>query len=353
MGDNVAVVGGTGFLGANLIVALTEAGYTPVAVARRPERIKLALPEFAVEARYGDITDIDSLRTALRGCTYVHAVAAMMGDIFTDPNREQREAAMRVNVDGALNVLRAAHEIGAKRVIATSSCTTRYQPGGALASEDSPAIGDTIVPDPYVTSKVREEKAIAEFSRQTGLEVVAILPAGLVGPRDASPTPLGGAILSRLNGESSGGIGLDGAFPVVDVRDAARAHVRAMEIESPHKAYLVVADTVDAADWGQMFDQVTGLPGEARVIPTRVAMPMAWLFETIAWLRRKPARFNRNAVRHVIQRQQYDCTRAREELGITYRPVEDTLRDTIYWYVDNGWVNNQENLQTIRKALVR
>jgi nucleoside-diphosphate-sugar epimerase len=81
-------------------------------------------------------------------------------------------------------------------------------------------------------------------------------------------------------------------------------------------------------------------------------MPAAWLFETIAWARRKPMQFNRNAVRHVVQRQQYDCTRATEELDLTYRPIEATMRDTIRWYVDNGWITNEENLAIVRKTLV-
>ena len=351
MNENVAVVGGTGFLGANLVVALADAGYTPIVVARRPERVAVALPGLEVEARYGDITKPDSLRPALEGCTYVHSVAAMMGDVFTSPNPNQRDEAMRVNVDGTLNVLRAAREAGAKRAVVTSSCSTRYQPGGALASEDSPAIGDTVVPDAYVTSKVREEKAVADFSRETGFEVVAILPGGLVGPRDASPTPLGAGIVARLNGEASGGIGLEGAFPVVDVRDTARAHVAAMEIEDPNDTYLVVAETIDSKEWSDLFGRVTRLPGEGRVIPTSIAMPMAYLLEGIAWLKRKPAPLNRNAVRHVIQRQHYDCTRARTELGITYLPTEVTLRDMVRWYVDNGWVTNEENLAIVKGAL--
>jgi dihydroflavonol-4-reductase len=351
MSEKVAVVGGTGFLGTNLVVALADAGYTPIVVARRPERVAQVLPGLAVEARYGDITNPDSLRTALQGCTYVHTLAAMMGDIFTSPNPNQREAAVRVNVDGTLNVLRAAHEAGAKRVVVTSSCTTRYQPGGALANEGSPAIGDQIVPDAYVRSKVLEEKAIAEFSQRTGLEVVAILPGGLVGPRDASPTPMGAVTLARLNGEPTGGISLEGAFPLVDVRDVSRAHVRAMEIENPREAYLIVAQTMDAQEWDRLFRRVSGLPAATRIIPASIAMPMALVFESIAWLKRKPAPLNRNAVRHVVQRQQYDCTLACDELGITYRPVEVTVRDTIRWYVDNGWVTNEENLPTIKETL--
>jgi dihydroflavonol-4-reductase len=349
--EQVAVVGGTGFLGAHIVIELARSGYTPIVVARRPERIKLVLPDLEVEARYGDLTEPESLEEALRGCAYVHSVAAMMGDIFTSPSPVQREAAMRVNVDGTVNVLRAAHHNGARRALVTSSCTTRYRAGGAVASEDSPPIGDQIVPDAYVTSKVREERAVAEFSRQTGLEVVALLPAGLVGPRDASPTPLGASILARLNGDVQGSIGLEGAFPVADVRDVASAHVRAMECETPCQSYLLVAETIDAVEWSGLLSRVTGLPDDTRVIPAKIAMPMAWLFETAAKLRGRTAMFNRNAVRHVIQRQRYDCSRATEELGIHYRSTEETLRDTVRWYVDSGRVTNVETLAITRKTL--
>ena len=353
MSEKVAVVGGTGFLGANLVAALAEAAYTPIVVARSPEKAKRALPDLGVEARYGDITKPDSLRTALQGCTYVHTVAAIVGDIFTSPNPDHREAAIRVNVDGTVNVLRAAHEAGAKRVVVTSSSSTRYQPGGAIANEDSPAIGDTVVPDAYVTSKVSLEKAITDFSRRTGLEVVAILAGGLVGPRDAYPKLMGKNVLGRLNGEATAGVSLEGAFPFVDVRDVARAHVRAMEIENPREAYLVVAELMEQEDWSRLFDRVTGLPVKTRIISTKLAMPMALVFEGVAWLRRKPAMLNRNAVRHTIQcqRQQYDRSRAREELGITYTPAETTIRDTVRWYVDNGYVTNEENLATVEEAL--
>jgi dihydroflavonol-4-reductase len=275
----------------------------------------------------------------------------MMRDIVTRPNRDQREAAVRVNVEGTLNVLRAAHEAGAKRAVVTSSCSTRYQPGGALANEDSPAIGDTIVPDAYVRSKVREEKAIAAFARETGMQVVTILPGGLAGPRDASPTPMGRGILRRLNGDSRGRISLEGAYPIVDVRDVARAHVAAMEVESPYHAYLVVARTVPSQEWSDLFVRVTGITREATIVPIRFAKPMALVFETIARLQGKRPRLNRNTVRHAIQRQQYDCTRAREELGITYRPLEVTVRDMVRWYVDNGWVTNEENLAIVRERL--
>ncbi|NIV30110.1 MAG: NAD(P)H-binding protein, partial [Anaerolineae bacterium] len=119
--EKVAVIGGTGFLGASLVLQLLEAGFRPVAIARRPERIAQALPGVEVEARQGDLVDIDSLRSALQGCNAVYCVAAMMEEIYTSRNPNYREDAIRTNVEGTLNALRAAVERGIRRAVVTST----------------------------------------------------------------------------------------------------------------------------------------------------------------------------------------------------------------------------------------
>jgi len=351
MDGKVAVIGGTGFLGSNLVMALLRAGYTPVVVARSPDKIAKVLPGIDVETRRGDLTDLASLRSALQGCDVVHSVAALMSQVFTSPSTDLREAAIKTNVEGTLNALRAAREVGARRVVATSSSSTRYRPGGALANEDSPPTDPSILDDPYVRSKVLEEAAIADFARETGLEVVCILPAGMIGPQDGSPTPLGGALVAHLNGEALAGVGIAGAFPLVDVRDVARAHVAAMERGVPGSSYLVVARTISLREWGDMVTRVTGLSGSSVVIPSSLAMTLAYLIEMIAWLKGTAPRFNRNAVRHVIQRQQYDCSRVQRELGITFAPLETALRDAILWYVENGWVSQPERLALVANGV--
>ena len=250
-----------------------------------------------------------------------------------------------------MNVLRAALGNGAKRVVVTSSASTRYQPGGALANEDSPAIGHEIVPDSYVRSKVLEEKAITEFAHRTGLDVVVILPGGLFGPRDALPSLIGRAIVARLHGDPTAGVGFPGTIPFVDVRDVARAHVRAMEIKNPRESYLVVAEMLEMAEWNRILDRVTGIPVKSRIVPVNLAMPMAIAFEAVAWLTRKPAMMNRNTIRHTIQQQQYDCCRARQELGITFTDAETTMRDMVRWFAENDYVKDEAKLTILQRTL--
>jgi dihydroflavonol-4-reductase len=353
MSHRVAVVGGTGFLGANVVAELLRAGYTPVVVARHPEKLAKALPDVEVETRCGDVTDPDSLRTALEGCTYVHNTAAMASDLYRSPTPEKADAVIKTNLDGAMNVLRAAHERGARGVAVTSSASTRYQPKGRLANEDSPPDKEMMESDAYIRSKVLMEQAAADFGRETGLGVVLILPGGMIGPRDAAPTALGAGLVARLNRPARRRIGIDGAVPLVDVRDAARAHVAAMERGKPGACYLVVAETISLREWGAMVGRATGFPSAAVTLPAPIAMTMMTLFQLLARLRGQPPRVNRAALRHITQRQQYDCSRAKQKLGITFTPLETALRDAVAWYVEHGWVTDPERLKVVQAALKR
>jgi dihydroflavonol-4-reductase len=351
MREKVAVIGGTGYLGSTLVRELIAAGYEPVVVARNPDKVDKVLPGIGVETRRADVTDLKSLSTALQGCTYVHSAFALLTQIFTAPNKELEEEAIRVTVEGTLNALRAAHEAGAKRVVITGTCSARYRKGGVVSNEDTPPTPPGIVDDPYVRSKVKAEEAAAEFAKETGLEIVTILPGALTGPWDTAPTPFNAGVVRRLRG--SVGAGIEGSFPVVDVRDVARAHIAAMVLENPRDTYLLVNRTVSTSEWSELLSKATGFPGADRYMSPRVAMFMARFSEFVSRLRGTAPRFTRNTVQHVIQNQQYDCSRAKEELGITLTPLRTTVWDMVQWYVDHGWVDDEERLAIVRASLAK
>ena len=336
VGEKVAVVGGTGFLGSHIVLQLQETEYIPVVVARTPEKVARVLPGVQVETRQGDVTDLESLRGALEGCIYVHSVAALLDQVFTAATPVQEDKVVHTNVEGMLNVLRAAHELGAKRVILTGSCSTRYTRRGTVTTENPPPGELKLVNDPYVRSKVQAEKAAAAFSQETGLPVVHILPGALLGPGDRGPGPLGADFIDRLNGVQAPSV--EGGFPVTDVRDAAYAHIRAMEVEPVQEAYLVVAATISMRELHEMVTRFAGAAPQKVFLSPWVAMVLAFIAEMAARIQKKPPLFTRNAVRHPARFQRYDCSRAATELGITYIPVETTVREWLQWWIDNGMV---------------
>ncbi|MFN2291820.1 MAG: NAD-dependent epimerase/dehydratase family protein [Anaerolineae bacterium] len=332
--ERVAVIGGTGFLGSNLVLQLLEAGYTPVAIARRPERIAKVLPGIEVEARYGDLVDIDSLRSALRGCNAVYCVAAMMQEIYTSRNPNHREDAIRTNVQGTMNALRAAVELGTRRAVVTSTSATRYQRDGSVANEDSPPTDPNIIDDAYVRSKLREHPAVAAFARETGLEVVTILPGGFFGPGLVADSMMGRGVLDIINGRLP--VSLDGAFQFTDVRDVAHAHLLAMERGMPGRDYLVVATTLPLRDFFGYLSRLTDMPEPRVYLPGGLMMGVAYMTEMIAGLRGGVPTITRGMLKHTTIGQRFDCSRAQQELGVTFRPVEATLRDTVVSLVERG-----------------
>ena len=109
------VTGGTGFLGSHIVRLLCEEGHGVRVLHRASSKLD-ALEGLSYESALGDVTDLESLRTACAGCDWVFHVAAV-----ADYWRADHEWMFAVNVEGTRNVLQAADEKGVKRVIFTSS----------------------------------------------------------------------------------------------------------------------------------------------------------------------------------------------------------------------------------------
>src|SRR5271156_2477392 len=100
------VTGGTGFVGSHVARLLAERGATVRALVRPQSRTD-NLATLAVEPVVGDLQDFDSLQRAINGCRHVYHVAADYRLWARDPDEIYRS-----NVDGTLNLLRAAKEAG-------------------------------------------------------------------------------------------------------------------------------------------------------------------------------------------------------------------------------------------------
>jgi dihydroflavonol-4-reductase len=134
------VTGGTGFVGAHIVRALLERGREVRCLVRRESR-RANLEGLPVEIVEGDLTDPASLATAANGCEIVYHCAADYR-LFTRDPRELRAA----NVEGTRNLLRAAADAGARRVVYTSSVgALGLTHDGTPADETTPVTLDEVV----------------------------------------------------------------------------------------------------------------------------------------------------------------------------------------------------------------
>ena len=245
--DLVLVTGGTGFVGVHVVLRLLQASYTVRTTLRSLEReaeVREMLRYAGVDAgerlsfARADLMHDEGWPEAVAGCRFVHHVASPFP---AAPPKDENELIVPAR-EGTLRVLRAARDAGVQRVVLTSSFaaigyghdrkrTTPFTEND-WSNPDSP---DTPA---YQKSKTLAERAAWDFIAQEGrgMELASVNPVGIFGPtlgRDVGTSV--GIIQNLLEGKLPGmpriRIGL------VDVRDVAELHVRAMTSQGGGRAY--------------------------------------------------------------------------------------------------------------------
>lgn len=314
------VTGANGHIGNHVVRACREAGIDPVAFVRSGCDAR-ALADLSVERREGHLLDPESLRRACDGVEVVFHVASPHRNYARDPGEIVRPA-----VEGTRNVLEAARAAGVRRVVVTSS-------GAAVGFTDDPAkpLDESAflasAQSPYIRAKIEAEALARKFGEDGGVEVVITNPSGVFGPRDYKPTPATAAIAAMLQGDP-----IIFHVCVTDVRDVAAGHVLAAQKGVNGGRYLLTGDRVSPKELAALFARLGGVKPPTFLPPRFLMRFLAGRFEKKAAAEGGDAPVTRAQIEDVYGRHLvYDATRARTELGATFRPAEDVLRDTFRW----------------------
>lgn len=233
--STVLVTGGSGFVGSHQVLHLLGTGHqvrTTVRSLEREESVRAMLrnggagPGAQLSFFAADLARDDGWAEAVAGCDYIIHVASPMPPVAPKTDDEVIIPAR----DGVLRVLRAARDAKVKRVVLTSTCGAIYYghpPQTAPFDETSWTNLDGEM-SAYVRSKAIAERAAWGFMAAEGeaLELSVVNPSGIFGPvlgHDYSPSI---DLIERLMNGAFGCPQL--YFGVVDVRDVADLHVRAM-----------------------------------------------------------------------------------------------------------------------------
>jgi dihydroflavonol-4-reductase len=323
----VLVTGAGGFLGVNLVWALRQHGFHVRALVRRPQRGPQWQGIEDVEFVLGDVRDASSIARAFDGVTAVLHAAALTR-LVPLPRRE----AFDVNVEGTRIVCAAALKAGVRRLVFTSSIST-IAPGSAEnpATEDSPENREPIHA-PYYVSKRRAEQVVRAFAVR-GLETITFCPSFLLGPRDARPTT---NELLLYAARRRWPILPPGGMNVLDVREAALAHVRALWLGQSGERYVLAGPYRSYADLGRIVRRILG-NGCVHVMPcwARFAgsVPLAILAGTWPNL---PNGLAVPSFQYGFVPYHLSGAKADETFGLTHRPPEETIFDALRWFGESG-----------------
>jgi dihydroflavonol-4-reductase len=324
------VTGGTGFVGANVVRMLIQRG-TEVRALVRPRSDTRNLDQLDVELVAGDLRDRGSLEAALEGCDTVYHVAAMYA--LWAPNPQEIYDS---NVTGTVNLLEAAGQAGAEKIVYTSSVATIGLPkDGAPGTEEVPLSPEDLVSD-YKRSKYFAEQEVLKYA-QRGLPVVIVNPSFPVGPWDVKPTPSGQIIVNFLRGKIPAYV--DTGLNVVDVEDVAIGHIMAAEKGRIGERYILGHANVTLPELFQLLAQISGMRAPRLRIPYGFAYLSACVSECVArTITHKPPFVTLAGVRLSRKRMFFDASKAVRELGLPQTPPLEALSKAVQWFRAHGYV---------------
>jgi len=277
------------------------------------------------------VLDSEALISAMRGCELVYHAAGANAFCVRDPS-----PMFEVNVQGSQNVIRAAARADVKRVVYTSSAATLGEKKGTVGSEQSPHRGRFL--SDYERSKFDAERAVLAASEETAVEVVCVNPASVQGPgRATGSTRL---LLDYLNGRLKAVV--DSTLSLIDIDDCTAGHLLAASRGKPGERYVLSGSTLSVREGLELLGNLAGVEQPVRTLPPTLAMAVATAVEAVAWVRRDTPRICRELARTLTHGHAYDGSKATRELGLRYTPIEETLRRTIDWWVEQGLVSARE-----------
>lgn len=328
----VLVTGATGFVGGNLARQLWEQGHQVKALVR-PRSTRLAIDDTGIQPVTGDILDRDSVDRAVQGCEAVFHCAAAYTFWSPDP-----DLIYRTNVEGTVNVLKAALQAGVSRVVYTSTVSTIGLPDWELSTEETMA-DPTHLAGHYKKSKYQAELAALDMFSQ-GLPVIVVNPTTPVGPWDVKPTPTGRMVLDFLLGRIPAYV--DTGMNLVDVEDVAAGHILAMERGQPGQRYLLGNRNVSLKEVFAMLADATGLAAPKWRAPYWLVMGAGYVDQLVEGrlLKREP-RIPLEGLKVSKTPMYVSCQKAITELGQPQSSVDGALQKAIRWFHDYGYTKDR------------
>ena len=327
------VTGSTGFLGSSVLRELINDGREVKALIRKGTS-KKNIAGLDVEIAYGDLRDIESIRSALNGCDILYHVAAYYSLWDRD-----KQLSYELNVKGTRNILQSAKDKDLNKIVYTSTVgCIGLNEDTTLATENTFFNKNTLSND-YKKSKYHAEQVALEFARG-GLPVVIVNPSTPIGPRDIKPTPTGKIILDFMNRKMPAY--LDTGLNLIDVKDCARGHILAELKGIPGERYILGNQNMTLLEILTTLEKITGLKAPRIKIPFWVALSAGWACEMVSnHLTGKPPAIPLAGVKMAKYFMYFDSSKAVKKLGLAQNPVENALRQSVDWFKDNNYLTTR------------
>jgi len=342
MNDNryYLLTGAAGFLGTNICMQLLEKGCKVRALVLPNDKSVRFIPE-QVEVVLGDLTDAASLEpffTVPEGASSVVIHCASM--VTVNPNYSEK--LMAVNVGGTRNIITKVleHPECEKMVYVSSTGAIPEQPHGTPITEVSkftPCDPKKVV-GAYSQSKAAATQMVLDAVNVMGLKACVVHPSGILGPNDHAIGETTNTLLQIIKGEMP--MGMQGSFNLCDVRDLAAGTIAAVDKGRIGACYILANKTVTLKEMCDMLHKECNAKQIKFYLPLNLADKIAAGLEKQAEKTGKTPLMTTFSVYNLARNNEFDCSKAKAELGYTTRSYEETIHDEVQWMIAEGLVDS-------------
>lgn len=321
-----AVTGASGHVGTNLCRMLMNRGYRVRALIHKSSA---GLEDLDIEFVKGDVTSISDLQKLCEGCSVVFHLAACISI------RKKDDRCMAVNAGSCESLLVAARAEGVRRIIHFSSIHAFIQePFDETLDEIRELELRSGVS--YNRSKALGQKIMMEGS-STETEVIVLNPTAILGPYDFQPSLLGNAVIRFFRGQNPSLI--PGGYDWVDVRDICSAAINAINQGVPGECYLLSGGWKSLKEMADAVERLGGHKAPRLTLPWWLAHVGAAVLNLHATVTGGVPLYTSMSLDTLKEsHRNISSAKAARDLDYRSRPFEETMADTIRWFLENKYI---------------
>jgi dihydroflavonol-4-reductase len=319
---NILVLGAAGFIGGHIAKKAQDVGWKVYGFRRNSSSVG-HLQNQAIAWVEGDLDDFSSLKSAMAGMDYVFHAA---GYYPTDYDPKKVSQQINFAAEQMKNVVRATREAGVKRLIYTSTLSTIGLPPkneNRLADERDFYRPGSLPDNGYYEAKWAMEKVAFEAAR-VDYDIVVLNPTIVLGPGDVHLST--GEILLMIAKGKAKAVP-SGTINIIDVRDAATAHINAARIGKTGERYILGGVNYSIPEAAAIIANIAEVKPPSLTFPDWVLDYYIRLADTLPFIPHSP--FHLRAYK---QWQGYNIDKAERELNMQSRFLEETVRDSLRWF---------------------
>ena len=329
----IFLTGGTGLVGAHILLKLTESGQKVKALKRKRSSLTVIKNIFShykktdllksIEWIEGDLLDLFSLQEGIKGCNTVIHCAAIVSF-----NPKDFKKVMKINVEGTANIVNICLENNIEKLAYISSIATLNDEKNQVRTEDS-FWKESKSNSQYAKSKYLSEQEVWRGIEE-GLNSIIVNPSVILGPGDwtKGSSQMFEKVWKGLKFYSSGSTGY------IDVLDVAKCVVILLEKEIINERFILNAENINYRD---IFDSIAENLNKPKphIKVSPLIKEIAWRIEWLkSFITNKSPLITKETANTAMKNKSFSNEKIIKALDYKFIPIEESIKHYSQWFLE-------------------